>query len=231
MVKVFRTFTQKGEMNGRGFTIGRMARRGAREALRIAWLAPLIVAAGGCVLIPTSTDTASTEVIGKRTDADGRVCEKIIRYDKHLNFQYFGITPEGLYGSHYFSYSRYAAITGEGESPIWAMEHFPSLAWTDVKTAVPIPDSDRWITFERSGCTIDEYDICLIIFSVKEGKILRHRFEHVRRYAPPGVPSVIGGFWIEGRDDLRYLLVHETDKITRVDTVTGDMTVEEETAP
>ena len=205
--------------------------KSAREAMRAAWLAPLIAVAGGCVLIPTGTDTASTEVIGKRTDADGRVNEKIVHYDKRLNYVYFGITPEGLYGSSYFGYSRYAAITGEGESPIWAMEHFPSLAWTDVKTAVPIPDSDRWIIIETSGCTIDEYDICLIVFSVKEGKILRHRVEHVRRYAPPGVPSVIGGFWIEGRDDLRYLLIHETDKITRVDTATGDMTVEAELSP
>ena len=211
--------------------IGGMAKRGAQGVMLAAWPILFIVATNGCVLIPTGTDTASTEVIGKRTDADGKVNEKIVHYDKRLNYVYFGITPEGLYGAHYFSYSRYAAITGEGESPIWAMEHFPSLAWTDVKTAVPIPDTDRWITFERSGCTIDEYDICLIIFSVKEGKILRHRFEHVRRHTPPGARSIFGGLWIEGRDDLRYLLVHETDKITRVDTATGDMTVEAEPSP
>lgn len=183
----------------------------------------------GCVMIPTGCDTASTETIGKRFDAEGRVCERIVHYDKKLNFVYFGLTSEGLWGSSYFGYSRYAAITGNEKRDIRAMEHFPSLAWTRVKTAIPIPDSDRWITFEENECKKHEWDIYLIVFSVRDGKIVRQRFEHVKRYAPKS--SIACWCFIEGNADLGWLRVHETDKITRVNTKTGELVVETEKTP
>ena len=184
----------------------------------------------GCIMIPVGCDTYSREVIGARADANGKVCEQIVHYNKRLFFIAIGITPRGLVASDYFGYSRYVAMTEKSEKGIWAMEHFPSLAWTRVNFAVPIPDSDRWITTEDKSETADEQDICLVVFSVRKGKIVRHRFKHALRYLPRDAKIVIGGC-IEGNADLSILRVHEKDKITRVNTVTGEITTETDDSP
>ena len=205
---------------------------------------PLFIAVGlmffmfsfsGCVLIPVGCETDSREVIGARADSEGKVCEQIVHYEKRLNFVAIGITPEGLVASSYWRYSRYAAVTPTSKRAIWSMEHFPSLAWTQVNTAIPIPDSDRWITFEhndswtpftRIDCKPDENDIYLIVFSVRKGKIVRHRFRHVKRDSPRDAKTLVGWLYIEGNSDLSCLRVHETDMITLVNTVTGEIVPE-----
>ena len=115
-----------------------------------------------------------------------------------------------------------AAVTKDSEKAIWAMEHFPSLAWTNVKTAVPIPDSDRWITYEYKILNENGVDVCLIIFSIKDGTVLRRHFERVKRYYPRNAKTI---FWlyIETNTDLSYLRIHETDKISIVNTATGEV--------
>ena len=102
------------------------------------------------------------------------------------------------------------------------MEHFPSLAWTNVKKAIPIPDSDRWITYEYDICNQDEVDVCLIIFSIKDGKILRRHFERVKRCYPRNAQTIFG-FYIETNADLSTIRIHETDKISIVNTATGEV--------
>ena len=102
------------------------------------------------------------------------------------------------------------------------MEHFPSLAWTNVKTAVPIPNSDRWITYEYKILNENEVDLTLIIFSIKDGKILRRRFERVQRYYPRNAKTILW-LYIEPNADLSYLRIHETDKISIVNTATGEV--------
>ena len=102
------------------------------------------------------------------------------------------------------------------------MEHFPSLAWTNVKTAVPIPNSDRWITHEYEIRDENEVEVCLIIFSIKDGTILRRRFERVKRYYPRNAKTILW-FYIEPNVDLTYLRIHETDKISIVNTATGEV--------
>ena len=184
----------------------------------------------GCIMIPVGCDTYSREVIGARADANGKVCEQIVHCNKRLVFIALGITPRGLVACDYFGYSRYVAMTEKSEKGIWAMEHFPSLAWTRVNFAVPIPDSDRWITTEDNSETADEQDICLVVFSVRKGKIVRHRFKHALRYLPRDAKVVIGGC-IEGNADLSILRVHEKDKITRVNTVTGEIATETDDSP
>ena len=173
----------------------------------------------GCIIVPYGYETVSQEVIGARTDVNGKVYEQIIRYDKKLNFFVLGFSPDGKFVG-YFGYSRYAAVTKDSETAIWAMEHFPSLAWTNVKKAVPIPNSDRWITHEYKILDANEVDVCLIIFSIKDGTILRQRFERVKRYYPHNT-KIILGFYIENNADLSYLRIHETDKISIVNTATG----------
>ena len=102
------------------------------------------------------------------------------------------------------------------------MEHFPSLARTNVKTAVPIPNSDRWITHEYKIRDANEVDVCLIIFSIKDGTILRRRFERVKRCYPRNTKTILGSY-IEPNADLSYLRIHETDKISIVNTSTGEV--------
>lgn len=183
----------------------------------------MLFCSGCCIVVPYGYETVSQEVIGARADSNGKVYEKIVHYDKRLNFFVIGFPPDAKFtGS--FGYSRYAAVTGDSHSSIWAMEHFPSLAWTNVKTAIPIPDSDRWITYEYDILNPDEVDVCLIIFSVKSGKILRHRFKRVKRTPPRNCKTV--AWYIEGNADLSILRVHETDRISWINTVTGEITEE-----
>ena len=181
----------------------------------------------GC-MIPYSTETASEKVIGARTDANGIVCEQIVNRDKKLNVLVFGL-PE-IVRTSYLSYSRYAVLTERTEKPIDAMEHFPSLAHTNVSVALPVPNSDIWITYEEKKCNMDDYDINLIIFSVSEGQILRHRFKRVRRFYQK---DRVGIFWlnIEANADLSWLRVCETDKTTRINTATGEMVPETDDLP
>ncbi len=172
----------------------------------------------GCIIVPYCYETASQEVIGVRTDANGKAYEQIIHYDKKLNFFAIGFPPNGKIVD-YFGYSRYVAVTKDSEKAIWSMEHFPSLAWTRVKTAIPIPNSDRWITYEYKTKK-NEVDVTLIIFSIKDGNILRQRFKRVKRYPPR---KTIIGWYIESNVDLSYLRIHETDKISIVNTATGEV--------
>ena len=178
----------------------------------------------GCILVPYSYETVSQEVIGARADSNGKVYEQILRYDKKLNCFVIGFSPDAKIVG-YFGYSRYAAVTKDSEKAIWAMEHFPSLAWTNVKEAIPIPDSDRWITYEYDILDSDEVDVCLIIFSIKDGKILRRHFERVKRYYPRNVKTICV-FYIETNADLSTIRIHETDKISRINTTTGEITIE-----
>ena len=175
----------------------------------------------GCIIVPYGYETVSQEVIGARTDVNGKVYEQIIRYDKKLNFFVLGFSPDAKFVG-YFGYSRYAAVTKDSEKAIWAMEHFPSLAWTNVKTAVPIPNSDRWITHEYEIRDENEVDVCLIIFSIKDGTILRRRFGRVKRYYPRNAKTILW-LYIEPNADLSYLRIHETDKISIVNTATGEV--------
>ena len=178
----------------------------------------------GCILVPYSYETVSQEVIGARADSNGKVYEQILRYDKKLNCFVIGFSPDAKIVED-FCYSRYAAITQDSEKTIWAMEHFPSMAWTNVKEAIPIPDSDRWITYEYDILDSDEVDVCLIIFSIQDGKILRQHFERVKRYYPRNAKTICG-FYIETNADLSAIRIHETDKISRINTTTGKITIE-----
>ena len=171
----------------------------------------------GCILVPYSYETVSQEVIGARADSNGKVYEKIVHYDKRLNFFVIGFPPNGKFVD-YFGYSRYSAVAEDSEKAIWAMEHFPSMAWTNVKEAIPIPDSDRWITYEYDILDSDEVDVCLIIFSIQDGKILRQHFERVKRYYPRNAKTICG-FYIETNADLSTIRIHETDKISRINTI------------
>ena len=184
-------------------------------------LAMFVLFGSGCIIVPYGYETVSQEVIGARNDANGKVYEQIIRYDKKLNFFVLGFSPDAKFVG-YFGYSRYAAVTKDSEKAIWAMEHFPSLAWTNVKKAVPIPNSDRWITHEYKILNANEVDVCLIIFSIKDGTILRRRFERVKRYYPRNAKTILW-FYIEPNVDLSYLRIHETDKISIVNTATGEV--------
>ena len=195
--------------------------RAVRKTIYAAVLAMFMLLGSGCILVPYSYETVSQEVIGARTDANGKVYEQIIRYDKKLNFFVLGFSPDAKFVD-YFGYSRYAAVTKDSEKAIWAMEHFPSLAWTNVKTAVPIPNSDRWITREYKIRDANEVDVCLIIFSIKDGTILRRRFERVKRYYPRNAKTILW-LYIEPNADLSYLRIHETDKISIVNTSTGEV--------
>ena len=178
----------------------------------------------GCIVVPYGYETVSQEVIGARADSNGKVCEQIVHYNKRLNFFVIGFPPDAKFTGG-FGYSRYAAVTADSHSSIWAMEHFPSLAWTNVKTAIPIPDSDRWITYEYDILNPDEVDVCLIIFSIQDGKILRQHFERVKRYYPRNAKTICG-FYIETNADLSAIRIHETDKISRINTTTGEITIE-----
>ena len=192
-----------------------------RKMIYFVTLAMFVLFGSGCILVPYSSETVSQEVIGARTDANGKVFEQIIRYDKKLNFFVIGFPPNGKFVD-YFGYSLYAAVTKDSEKAIWAMEHFPSLAWTNVKTAVPIPNSDRWITHEYEIRDANEVDVCLIIFSIKDGTILRRRFGRVKRYYPRNAKTILW-LYIEPNADLSYLRIHETDKISIVNTATGEV--------
>ena len=193
-----------------------------RKIFAIFFCITAVVTLSGC-MIPYKVETISEQVIGARADAGGKVYEQIVHREKQLDFIVLGL-PE-LVRSADVRYSRYAVMTEDFERQIDAMEHFPSLAWTQVKLALPIPNSDRWIIHEQNGCSMDEYDICLAIFSVSEGKILRHRFKHVIRKIPQNSP-VIFWLYIEANADMSWLRVHETDKITRINTETGEMVEE-----
>ena len=181
----------------------------------------MLLGSGCCIIVPYGYETVSQEVIGVRADSNGNVYEQIVRYDKRLNFFVIGFPPDAKFVG-YFGYSRYAAITQDSEKAIWAMEHFPSLAWTRVECAIPIPNSDRWITYEYDICNQDEVDVCLIIFSIKDGKILRRHFERVKRCYPRNAQTIFG-FYIETNADLSTIRIHETDKISIVNTATGEV--------
>ena len=178
----------------------------------------------GCILVPYSYETVSQEVIGARADSNGKVYEKIVHYDKRLNFFVIGFPPNGKFVD-YFGYSRYAAVAEDSEKAIWAMEHFPSLAWTRVKRAIPIPNSDRWITYEYKILNENEVDLTLIIFSIKDGKILRRHFERVKRYPPHNFKSPLE-FYIETNSDLTCLTIHETDGVSQINTLDGKIIFE-----
>ena len=195
-----------------------------RKTIYAAVAAMLMLLGSGCIIVPYSYETVSQEVIGARADSNGKVYEKIVHYDKRLNFFVIGFPPDGKFVG-CFGYSRYAAVAEDSEKAIWAMEHFPSLAWTNVKEAIPIPDSDRWITYEYDILDSDEVDVCLIIFSIKDGKILRQHFERVKRYYPRNAKTICG-FYIETNADLSTIRIHETDKISRINTTTGKITIE-----
>ena len=127
----------------------------------------------GC--IPYGYETESQTIIGKRSDANGKICEQIVRYNKKLKF--IGIIGhDGFFSPGYVCYSRYSALTGELEYTIWALEHFPQLRWSRIEDAVPIPNSDRWITCEYKIQDINEVQVTLTIFSIKKGKIFRDTF-------------------------------------------------------
>ena len=195
-----------------------------RKTMSAAVLAMFMLLGSGCIIVPYGYETVSQEVIGARTDVNGKVYEQIIRYDKKLNFFVLGFSPDGKFVDDW-KYSRYAAVTKDSEKAIWAMEHFPSLAWTNVKKAVPIPNSDRWITHEYKILNANEVDICLIIFSIKDGTILRQRFERVKRYYPHNTKTILG-FYVETNADLSIIRIHETDKISRINTSSGEITIE-----
>ena len=184
----------------------------------------MLFGSGCCIIVPYGYETVSQEVIGARADSNGKVYEQIVHYDKRLNFFVIGFPPDAKFVG-CFGYSRYAAITQDSEKAIWAMEHFPSLAWTRVKRAIPIPNSDRWITYEYKILNENEVDLTLIIFSIKDGKILRRHFERVKRYYPRNVKTICG-FYIESNADLSTIRIHETDKISRINTTTGKITIE-----
>ena len=228
-------------MRARPVKTRELARRGILHLIYAIGLALSLFGFSGCVIIPVSWETDSREVIGARADSEGKVCEQIVHYDKRLVFVAIGITPTGLVGKGEFGYSRYAVVTKKSTKSIWAMEHFPSLAWTQVHLAIPIPNSDRWITSEEydhgsweqmfnSETKKGEKDMCLIVFSVKKGKIIRQRFKHVIPFSPRGVKTIIPGY-IEGNADRSILRVHETDKITRVNTLMGEIAVETDASP
>lgn len=198
---------------------------GVRNLVKGVFIMAVLCLMNGCILLPGPYETVDVEVIGARADASGKVYEQILHYNKRLNFVAVGLTPEGLVVPSYFGYSRYAAVTADDKWSIWSLEHFPSLAWTQVKWATPIPNSDRWIVDVENACSKDELALHLVVFSVREGKIVSQRFKHVKRYGPKGAMTVGSGY-IEGNADLSWLRVHETDKITRVNTATGEMVVE-----
>ena len=195
-----------------------------RKTIYAAVGAMLMLFCSGCILVPYSYETVSQEVIGARADSNGKVYEQIVHYNKRLNFFVIGFPPDAKFTGG-FGYSRYAAVTADAHSSIWAMEHFPSLAWTNVKTAIPIPDSDRWITYEYKILNENEVDLTLIIFSIKDGKILRRHFERVKRYYPRNAKTICG-FYIETNADLSAIRIHETDKNSRINTTTGEITIE-----
>lgn len=195
-----------------------------RKTIYAAVVAMLMLLGSGCIIVPYGYETVSQEVIGARADSNGNVYEQIVHYDKRLNFFVIGFPPDAKFVG-YFGYSRYAAITQDSEKAIWAMEHFPSLAWTRVKRAIPIPNSDRWITYEYKILNENEVDLTLIIFSIKDGKILRRHFERVKRYYPRNAKTICG-FYIETNADLSTIRIHETDKISRINTTTGKITIE-----
>jgi hypothetical protein len=201
----------------------------------LAGLAALLLVLNGCINIPIGCETRSTSVIGARVDSTGKVYEQIVRYDKELPCIIidFRIDPLPLDFAR-FRYSRYATLTKNSKHAIWAMEHFPSFfgARPRVEFAIPIPDSDRWITIEKAEAKGNLWDIYLIVFSVRKGKIVRHRFRHVLRPPTNDVKAVIWWpYYIEGDANLDWLRVHETDKITRVNTVTGKIIPETEASP
>ena len=198
-----------------------------RKIVAVFFCITAVVTLSGC-MIPYHVETISEQVIGARADAGGKVYEQIVHREKQLDFIVLGL-PE-LVRTADVRYSRYAVLTEDFERQIYAMEHFPSLAWTQVKLALPIPNSDRWIVHEENGCRMDEYDIWLAIFSVSEGKILRHRFKNVIRRFPKNSP-VIFWLYIEANADMSWLRVHETDKITRINTETGEMIEESDKLP
>ncbi len=171
----------------------------------------------GC--IPYSYETESQKVIGKRHDANGDICEQIVRYNKKLNF--IGIIGhDGFFRPGYICYSRYSALTKTSETPIWSLEHFPQLRWTLIEDAVPIPNSDRWITCESQIQDINEVEVTLTVFSIKKGKIFRDTFRHVTR-TPPGNKKTRFVFHIEHDADFNCLTVHKADGIVQIDTLTG----------
>ena len=74
-----------------------------------------LVLFSGC--IPYGYETESQTVIGKRFDANGKICEQIVRYNKKLKF--IGIIGhDGFLSPGYVCYSRYSALTGESEYTI-----------------------------------------------------------------------------------------------------------------
>ena len=176
-----------------------------------------LVLFSGC--IPYGYETESQTVIGKRFDANGKICEQIVRYNKKLKF--IGIIGhDGFLSPGYVCYSRYSALTGESEYPILALEHFPQLRWSRIKEAVPIPNSDRWITCEYKIQDINEVKVTLTIFSIKKGKIFHNTFERVIR-TPPHNAKTLFGFYIEHDVNLNKLILHESDRVLQINTLTG----------
>ena len=179
-----------------------------------------LVLFSGC--IPYGYETESQKVIGKRFDANGKIYEQIIRHNKKLKF--IGIIGhDGFFSPGYVCYSRYSALTEKAEYTIRALEHFPQSQWTKIEEAIPIPNSDRWITCEYKIQDIDEVKVTLTIFSIEDGKIFCDTFERVTRVPPNNVKNIFG-FYIEHNADLSRLIVHETNKVSQINTFTGEKT-------
>ena len=181
----------------------------------------MFILSGGC--FPYSYETVSSDIIGMRKDNSGKICEKIIRYDKKLNFIAL-MGHDGFFRPGYFNYSRYSAFSENMQYPIHALETFPQLRYSCIKEAVPIPDSDLWITHEYKIRDINEVEVTLTIFSIKKGKIFRHIFERVKR-TPPLNSKILFGYYIEYKENFRCLTVHETNRISQIDTLTGKISV------
>jgi hypothetical protein len=172
-----------------------------------------------CGCIPYGYETVSKEVIGVRKNAEGKVCEKIVRYDKRLNF--IGIIGhDGFFRPGYFCYSRYSAFVRNEEHAITALEYFPELKWTKITESLPVPNSDIWITCEVKIVDAHTVEVIITIFSIEKGKILRHKFENVKRN-PPRNKRTLFGFHIEADADLSVLQIHEHNKILRIHTRSG----------
>ena len=95
------------------------------------------------------------------------------------------------------------------------------MRWTRIEEAVPIPNSDRWITCEYEIQNINEVEVTLTIFSIEEGKIFRDTFSHVTR-TPPRKAKTLFGFYIEYDENLNHLTVHESDRVFQINTLTGE---------
>ena len=83
----------------------------------------MFILSGGC--FPYSYETVSSDIIGMRKDNSGKICEKIIRYDKKLNFIAL-MGHDGFFRPGYFNYSRYSAFQKICNTRFTLWKLFPS---------------------------------------------------------------------------------------------------------